>query len=241
MNSFGLILGEPNSINSEILAKSNVYKKNCIIIGSYDLLHAQFKTLRLKINLKRINHPDNFKKTRKCLNVLDVPLKFKNPFKVKPKETRYYLQNCFNKAHKYSINKDINGFINCPINKKNLFRNKSYGITEYLAKKNNCYRSEVMMIYNKKLAVVPVTTHIRVKDIAKNLNKKSLIKKLKTLNSEFSKYFKKKPTIAIVGLNPHNFEFKNNSEEKKNFNSSNQIFKKKDENFWPLLSRYDFF
>ena len=28
MNSIGIILGEPNSINSEILAKSNAYKKN---------------------------------------------------------------------------------------------------------------------------------------------------------------------------------------------------------------------
>ena len=27
MNNFGIVLGEPNSINSEILAKSKAYKK----------------------------------------------------------------------------------------------------------------------------------------------------------------------------------------------------------------------
>ena len=27
------------------------------------------------------------------------------------------------------------------------------------------------------------------------------------------RYFKKKPRIAVLGLNPHNFEFKKNSEE----------------------------
>ena len=43
MNKFGIILGEPNSINSEILAKSIAYKSPCIIIGSYELLEKQLK------------------------------------------------------------------------------------------------------------------------------------------------------------------------------------------------------
>ena len=50
MNKFAIILGEPNSINSEILAKSIAYKKQCIIIGSYDLLEKQFKSLKLKLS-----------------------------------------------------------------------------------------------------------------------------------------------------------------------------------------------
>ena len=41
------------------------------------------------------------------------------------------------------------------------------GITEYLAKKNKVYKSEVMVIYNKKISVVPLTTHIKVREISK--------------------------------------------------------------------------
>ena len=54
MSKFGIVLGEPNSINSEILAKSNVYKKKAIIIGSYDLLKSQLKILKIKRKLKKI-------------------------------------------------------------------------------------------------------------------------------------------------------------------------------------------
>ena len=55
------------------------------------------------------------------------------------------------------------GMINCSINKKNLFKNKNIGVTEFLAQKNKVYKSEVMLIYNKKLSVVPITTHIKLK------------------------------------------------------------------------------
>ncbi len=214
MNKFGIILGEPNSINIEILAKSNALKKRCIVIGNFDLLNAQLKILKFKTKLNKINSTDEIKSLTNCLNVLDIPLKFKNPFKVKPNKTKDYLKKCFNKAHRLSVDRKLIGFINCPINKKNFFGDKNYGITEYLAKKNNCFKSEVMMIYNRNLAVVPITTHIRVKDIVKNLNKKDLVKKLKTLNNEFYEYFKTKPNIGVIGLNPHNFELKNKSEEK---------------------------
>ena len=57
------------------------------------------------------------------------------------------------------------------INKKHLFKNKNIGVTEYLANKNKVNKSEVMIIYNKKLSVVPLTTHIKVKDISRNLKK----------------------------------------------------------------------
>ena len=42
MNKFGIVLGEPNSINSEILAKSKAYKNGAVIIGSYELLKSQY-------------------------------------------------------------------------------------------------------------------------------------------------------------------------------------------------------
>ena len=72
-----------------------------------------------------------------------------------------------------------------------------------------------MIIYNKKLSVVPLTTHIKVKDISKSIKKNLLLKKLKTLNKYYKKYFNKTPKIAVLGLNPHNLELKKNSEELK--------------------------
>ena len=62
MKNFGIILGEPNSINSEILAKSIAHKKKVIVIGSYDLLKSQLKILKIKKRLKKIKIIDDVKK-----------------------------------------------------------------------------------------------------------------------------------------------------------------------------------
>ncbi len=214
MNNFGIILGEPNSINIEIIAKSKAHKSNAIIIGNYNLLKSQLKILNLKKKLKKISNPKDIKKTG-ALNILDVPLKFKNAFSVKPNDSAVYVRKCFEIGHNLCLKKKIKGIINCPVNKKNVFKNENIGVTEFLAKKNKIYKSEVMIIYNKKLSVVPITTHVKVKKISTLIKKDLLFKKFKTLKNYYFKYFKKNPRIAVLGLNPHNFEFKKNSEEVK--------------------------
>ena len=113
------------------------------------------------------------------------------------------------------MKENLKGIINCPIN-KNLLVKQKIGVTEYLAKKckvkNN---SEVMLILNKEFAVAPLTTHIDIKQISRKINTKDIFNKLKTIDLWFKKKLKKKPKIGILGLNPHNAELINNSEEKK--------------------------
>ena len=227
MSKFAIILGEPNSINTEILAKSLAVKKKCLIIGSYNLLKAQLKILKIKADLNKIMSLEDIYKLEKKLNILDVPLKFNNAFKVKAKDSSVYIKKCFNLAHKLCIQKKLKGFINCAVDKKKLFGNKSFGITEFLAKKTGIKNSEVMMIYNKKLSVVPLTTHIKIKNVSKSLKKVILKNKIATINKYYLRYFKKKPKIGILGLNPHNLEFKKNSEEIKIILPSIKELKKK--------------
>ena len=50
--------------------------------------------------------------------------------------------------------------INCPVSKETLFKKKQSGVTEFLSKKSGVKDGEVMLIYNKKLSVSPLTTHI---------------------------------------------------------------------------------
>ncbi len=214
-----IVAGEPNSINSEIIAKSwksksKNLRNRIIIIGNYELIKYQLKILKISIPLNKIKKIDGFLSKNK-LNILDIPLKFKNPFKINSKDIRKYLFLCFEYAHKISKQKKTAGFINCAINKKILFQDNSTGITEYLAKKNKLKQYFVMMIYNRLLSVVPITTHIKLKDIHKNLNKKIIVNKVKVLNNFYYKLFKKKPSIAVLGINPHNSELRKNSEEQK--------------------------
>ena len=63
--------------------------------------------------------------------------------------------------------------------------------------------------------MIPITTHIDVKEISKKINSKKIIKKVLAANEWFKKYMKKKPKIGILGLNPHNAELRKKSEENK--------------------------
>tara|TARA_B100000029_G_scaffold310436_1_gene302960 strand:+ start:5422 stop:6396 length:975 start_codon:yes stop_codon:yes gene_type:complete len=218
-NLVAIIAGDPNSINSEIIGK--VWKKkssfknlNIFIIGNYNLIKNQLKILKIKVKLKRIT---NIKKQnfRNQLLILDVPLKFKKPFYVPKKIKAKYVINSLNLGIKMVQTKKILGFINCPINKKQIFGNKNFGITEFLARKLNVLGKEVMLIYNRELSVAPITTHIKLKKVPGNISKKKIIEKLLTINKFYLKNFKIKPKIGVLGLNPHNDELKRNSEEKK--------------------------
>ena len=214
-----IIVGDPNSINSEIIFKTlkkfKNTKTNIALIGSYDLVFAQYKKLNIKIKLRILkNINDKFIKNE--LNIIDVPLIFKDPFKVSIKNSSNHLIKCLNIGHKLAKLKKINGIINCPINKRLIKSEKKIGITEFFAGKCNIKNhSEVMMIHNKQFSVVPLTTHIPIKDVSRNINTKMIINKIFTLNKNFKTLFKKKPKIGILGLNPHNSEFNKNSDEVK--------------------------
>ena len=68
----------------------------------------------------------------------------------------------------------ILGIINCPVSKEYLFKNKYQGITEYISRLSGYKGKEVMLIYNKELAVSPITTHIPVSQINKKINQSEI-------------------------------------------------------------------
>ena len=70
-----------------------------------------------------------------------------------------------------------------------------------------------MLIYNKDLSVLPVTTHTPLKMVTRILNKSLIVKKVFIVRDFYKKYFNKNPNIGILGLNPHNYSPKKYSEE----------------------------
>jgi 4-hydroxy-L-threonine phosphate dehydrogenase PdxA len=212
-----LISGDPNSINSEIIFKSwqkinKSTKKRIYLISNYDLINDQFLKLKYKIKTKKVKNINEISNGDE-LKIINVNLFFKNPFKVDKSSASKFVNKTLDLAHKYGLKNNVLGIINCPID-KNLLQNAKVGVTEYLAFKCGIKdKSEVMLIRNKNISVSPITTHIDVKDISKQIKKEIIITKIKTINKWFKKFFKKKPKIGILGLNPHNAEFRVNSEE----------------------------
>ena len=218
-NKIIIITGDPNSINSEIIYKcwKNIdksTKKKIYFVSNIRLLQSQFKSLGYRISLSQVKNIYEME-DEPCIKILNIDLKFKNPFNVNPKDSSKFIINSLNLGHKICLNDNIQGLINCAIN-KNLLKKRGLGVTEFLAEKCNINNNfEVMLIKNKSLSVVPITTHIDVKKISLKLNKNLIINKIITANNWFKKQYKRKPKIGILGLNPHNAEFRKKSEEVK--------------------------
>ena len=219
--SIAIIAGEPNSISSEIIFKSWRLRKQyahkpLFIIGSVRILNLQKKKLNYQIKIRKINN--NFKmhdlKSNE-LPVYDIEYNQKKSFEKISNQSNKYILKCFYHAIKLAESKKILGFINCPISKEFLFGKKHQGITEFISKKSGKSGNEVMLIYNKKLSVSPITTHIPLKKVNSKIKKTKIIKNVKIINTFYKKIFKKNPNFAILGLNPHNFSLSKESEEKK--------------------------
>ena len=79
-----IVAGDPESINTEIIAKMWKRKKlfknlNIFVIGNYNLIKKQLKFLKIKIKLGKIDDLNN-RDFKKKLLVYDVPFSFKSPF-----------------------------------------------------------------------------------------------------------------------------------------------------------------
>ena len=202
-----IVTGEPNSIFLELFFKiyktkiKNKFKTPIILITSKDHLLKQMRYFKYLFSINIINQ-ENFKNiNNKKINIIDIKFKFNKVFDKISNKSNLYLKKSFEIAIKIMKKNLARGIINGPISKKYFLNKKYLGITEYLAKKTNS--ETVMLIYNNKFSVSPLTTHLPLKNVANNINKEKIYNNVKKINSFYIKYRKKKPTFAILGLNPH--------------------------------------
>jgi len=205
-----IVLGEPNSISSEIFLKSiNKLKKvkiNFIIIGNFSLLKKQAKFLGHKSNLNFFNHEYNKIKYNK-FSFVNIAYNQKKPFDLKTNKSGDYLDKCFLLALKLLKNKVGIGLINFPINKSKFTKHKFSGITEYIANKTNNIGKENMLLFNEEFSVLPLTTHIPLEKVPKFISYKKIEQACINLTTFYTKTLKReKFKIGILGLNPHNGE-----------------------------------
>jgi len=244
-----IILGEPYSIFSEILFKSLKYKsiekfkKKIILIGSKKLLEKQMLSLGYKFKFNEISlyEINKLKTYKNKINIININFKFKKIFDKISTKSSYYIQNCFETSLKLIKIHKLMGLINGPISKKHFLNKKYLGITEYLSKKTNSRNSPTMLIYNSKISVSPVTTHLPIKLVTKNLNKNKIINNVLEINKFYLKFLKKKPKFAILGLNPHCETVSNYSEEEKIIIPAIKKIKKKNINISGPYSADTFF
>tara|TARA_B100001057_G_scaffold341580_1_gene342434 strand:+ start:6837 stop:7799 length:963 start_codon:yes stop_codon:yes gene_type:complete len=217
-----IITGEPNSVFFEIFFKSiklRLYKSPLILICCEKILRKQMKKNKFNknINVIKLNDLKKYKLNNESLNVINVECKKLNK-NFNTKMTNQYLESSFKLALKLLNNKFSNKLINGPINKKSFLNKKFLGITEYISKKYRAKKT-AMLIYNKDLSVCPVTTHLPIKLVAKNITKKLIEEKISLIDTFFREKLNYKPKIAVTGMNPH-------CESILNFNEDDKIVSK---------------
>ena len=229
-NKILVVLGEPNSIFSEVLFKyfnSKSFKKNksiIIMVGNKKLIFKQMRKLRYDFRIHQINSIEKAKK--RVINLIDIDYKFKKPFSKISSSSNKYIESSFKKALKLMKVNKISKLINGPISKKYFLKKKFPGITEYIGFKTNT-SNPVMLIYNEKLSVVPLTTHIPLKKVAKFIKKQKIIDNIIKVDLFYKLKLKKIPKIAILGLNPHCETTDKISEEKTEIIPAINYLKKK--------------
>ncbi len=215
-----VVAGEPYSVFLEIFFKSKKkinLKSFVILIASKRLVILQMKKLgfNFKINLINENKIDFNLLDKKKINLINIDFQFDKMFDEISFKSNLYINKSFKIALKILKEKNCKGLINGPISKKHFLNGRSLGITEYLAKKTKSHNNVAMLIYNKRLSVSPITTHLALKDVHKHITKQKIYTHVKLISKFYKKNFKRKPKIAITGLNPHcESNFKNCEEDK---------------------------
>ena len=192
-----IIPGEKKSIFFEIFfksLKSRFFLSPLILICDKKNLDRETKRYKFNKSIEQIKLDKIYFKrfTKNKIYLIDI----------NHKNSDNYVQNCFKIAFKLIKKGFTNKMVNGPINKTKTLNKKYLGVTEYVAKNFNQSKF-AMLIYNKKLSVCPVTTHLPLKLVAKKITKRKIREKIVIINDFYKKFLGFKPRIAVIGLNPH--------------------------------------
>jgi 4-hydroxythreonine-4-phosphate dehydrogenase len=204
-----ITMGEPAGVGPEIICK--IWKQRdrlalpaIIYVGSEDSLRAYDPDIQISL----INDPSDAAKVP--AGILPV-----YPIETPGEITPGLLNNMNGPAVIKAIDTAVSfvqagnatAVVTAPIHKAALYDVgfSVPGHTEYLAQLSGMSKTaSVMMLAAKDLRVIPVTTHIAIKDVPNTLTSDMIIHAGQTAHDDLQTRFNiEKPRIAIAALNPH--------------------------------------
>ena len=194
-----VFVGDTDSINIELIDKSHNSLKNkveYILLCNTRDLSKYLKRIGSKLLINEVYNPLNFQNYKKD---------YLNCFDIEDISTEKYI-NLINQINvsNYLAKLSKTDLVTLPIN-KSLFKKKIefIGMTEYLAKINK--KNTFMIMYGEKFSIIPLTTHINLKNVSRFLNKKFLQSNLKEILKLIRKriYTLNFNSIKFICYNPH--------------------------------------
>ena len=200
LNKIKLVyVGDLNSINLEIIANSHSYlvkkKIKYILIGDITKIKKYFSVIKndsIKL-IEVFNFTDIFYIKRNAIFIFDL--------QSKQLEKSDLIINQVNISNNLSRINSLD-LITMPINKSVIKKNYKFnGMTEYFKKINN--RETLMLMKGENFSIIPLTTHIKFKNILNNFNKIDFYNKLKKIILLIKNKKIIYNEIIVLGVNPH--------------------------------------
>jgi 4-hydroxythreonine-4-phosphate dehydrogenase len=205
-------MGDPAGIGPEVILKSfidnSINKIDMVVYGDYKIMKLYQDLLKinnLKLNKVKTINDANFEEG--TLNVVDFDIVDMNEFKIGEVKA-----TSGNAAFKYIVKaiEDTNSglaraIVTAPINKEAL-HNAGHiypGHTEIFAKYSGVSSDYAMLLYDDKLSVIHVSTHVSLTTAIARVTSKRILNVIELANNALLKIKGYAPKIGVAGLNPH--------------------------------------
>jgi len=208
-----MTLGEPGGIGPELaikawLARSDHNLPPFFILSPKTIMDRTIESLGLRVKTKVIYEaPQTGEFFEDALPVFETP---GNAEDIKPgtasSKTAYIVIDSITHAVNLTRSGAASAVVTNPIQKSALYQAgfKHPGHTEFLAELSGPDAIPVMMLANSKLRVVPMTIHIALSEVPKQLTGEMIKQLVRITAASMQRDFGlKKPRLAIAGLNPH--------------------------------------
>lgn len=205
-----ITMGDPAGIGPEVILKALGQDEvrnsaRLLIFGDANIIHREVKNLDFKIpiipipGIAEAAFPPNAVEIVN-LSTLSPSLEYGKPSAVSGNAAFRYIKD----AALSAIKGDVDAVVTAPISKEALkMAGHNYpGHTEILAEFCNT-NDYVMMLAGPHLRVVLCTIHVPYTQVPVLLSKDLIFKTIRITHESLSKYFGKKPRIAVASLNPH--------------------------------------
>lgn len=205
----GISIGDINGISLEVILKALSHRgivDRCIVViyGSSKVVSYHKNIVGVDFNFQTINKIEQA--NDKKVNVLNCWQDNINITLGKPsEESGQYAWQSLEAATNDLADKKLDALVTAPFSKEamHLAAFPHPGHTEYLTSKLGATESLMFMI-NDDLRIGVATNHIALKEVASSLTKALIVKKIRLMHNSLKTDFgMERPTIAVLGLNPH--------------------------------------
>jgi len=207
----GITMGDPSGIGPEIILKSfyneEINKSRVVVIGDLNVMQGALEMLKISsFRLIGVNKISECSFSNNTLNILDLKLIAKGNLQtgIVNAASGSAAFESLRKAIELANFREIDAIATAPLNKEalHLAGHKYAGHTEILADLTGT-EDYAMLLYDKKLSVIHVSTHISLLEAVTGLRRERIEKVTELADLSMKRLLGKSPRIAVAGLNPH--------------------------------------